>query len=345
MRPYDAQRWDGIRIAMAYIGTVIGAGFASGQEILQFFTRYGYPSFWAVLCSTLLFVIVGHRILAVGNRLGVRSFRGLTAAIFGPLSPAVDIYLGMAFLLLCGAMFAGAGALFYEQWGLPYQVGAILTAGAAMGVTIYGVRGILTVNSLLVPLIIVFNLVILVFVWRLNYNPVVSAGVKAGDIFPLIRTGITYASFNLILSIGVLAPMGGVLRDRKSLYTGSILGGCLLGGMLAAGNYSLLHFIPEVFHQEIPILHIVRRMGGAAVSLYALVIWFGVLTTAIANMFSVTSLMEEVFRLKKNAAVIIGTTLVGLLLCTLGFSNIVSWFYPVLGMIGFVLIVIMIICG
>lgn len=37
--------YDGFRIAMAYVGTVVGAGFATGQEIIQFFTCYGYSSF------------------------------------------------------------------------------------------------------------------------------------------------------------------------------------------------------------------------------------------------------------------------------------------------------------
>ena len=34
-----------IRIAGAYVAWVMGSGFATGQEILQFFTSYGYYSF------------------------------------------------------------------------------------------------------------------------------------------------------------------------------------------------------------------------------------------------------------------------------------------------------------
>lgn len=110
----------GLKIAMAYTGTVIGAGFASGQEILQFFTRFGYPSFLAILLSTALFILVGLKMLKVGSYLQVKSFRGITAHVFGPLSPLVDLYLCGAFLLLCGAMFAGAGAIFKEHFGRPF---------------------------------------------------------------------------------------------------------------------------------------------------------------------------------------------------------------------------------
>ena len=37
---------DTLRIAGVYVGTIIGAGYASGQEILQFFTGYGW---WGIV--------------------------------------------------------------------------------------------------------------------------------------------------------------------------------------------------------------------------------------------------------------------------------------------------------
>ena len=36
----------GLGIAMVLVGTVIGAGFASGAEIMAYFTRYGKRDFW-----------------------------------------------------------------------------------------------------------------------------------------------------------------------------------------------------------------------------------------------------------------------------------------------------------
>jgi hypothetical protein len=39
----------GMKCAFAYVGTVVGAGFASGQEILRFFTVYGGYSFEQII--------------------------------------------------------------------------------------------------------------------------------------------------------------------------------------------------------------------------------------------------------------------------------------------------------
>ena len=43
-------------IAAVFIGTVVGAGLASGKEITQFFTSFGLKSFlgilfWSLLCN------------------------------------------------------------------------------------------------------------------------------------------------------------------------------------------------------------------------------------------------------------------------------------------------------
>ena len=61
-------------IAFAYVGTVVGAGFASGQEVMSFFTIYGYKALWAILISSFLFTFVGTRILLLGMELKASSF-------------------------------------------------------------------------------------------------------------------------------------------------------------------------------------------------------------------------------------------------------------------------------
>jgi uncharacterized membrane protein YkvI len=333
---------DGFRIAMAYIGTVVGAGFATGQEILQFFTRFGYSSFWGILISVLLFIIVGRKILLYGSKLNAKSYGVLIDHIFGLASPLVNLYLAISFVLLCGAMFAGAGALFQEQWGIPYFAGAVLTAVLTLLVTLWGVRGVLTINTVIVPALVVFSILVFFHVVHQGHIPVVSLQDTPQEPFPIIRTGITYASFNLILSIGVLAPMGGAVKERKSLYLGSLLGGGILGALLLMGNYSLLQYMPEVFHREIPQLLIVQQMGGFFIAVYGLVVWLEIFTTAVGNLFAVHTIAQEKY---KTASILpaAGATAAGLILCGLGFSNIVSWFYPALGIIGFVLSAIILI--
>ena len=333
---------DGFRIAMAYIGTVVGAGFATGQEIMQFFTRFGIHSFWAILISALLFVLVGRSILLNGRRLNAKSYGSLADSIFGWAGSLVNLYLGITFILICGAMFAGAGALFQEQWGVPYMLGASATALLTLVVTLRGIKGVLAVNSIIVPLLVGFSLLIFCFVAGRGYSPAVSVDASPLDVFSLLRTGTTYASFNLVLSIGVLAPMGREPQSEKALSLGSILGGTVLGLLLVMGNYTLLCFIPEIYHREIPQLAAVSRMGSFFIIIYSLVVWAEIFTTAVGNLFSIHTVAQEKLRVSSPLPAV-AATVFGLIICMLGFSNIVSWFYPALGIIGFALSAILLV--
>lgn len=55
---------DTLRIAGAYVAYVIGSGFATGQEIVQFFTVYGIKGIAGMLVCTVLFAAMGSTLLA-----------------------------------------------------------------------------------------------------------------------------------------------------------------------------------------------------------------------------------------------------------------------------------------
>ena len=62
------------KVAATYIGTVVGAGFASGQEVLQFFSAYGMKGLFGIAVATLLFFIFGYTILIIGRAQKVTSY-------------------------------------------------------------------------------------------------------------------------------------------------------------------------------------------------------------------------------------------------------------------------------
>ena len=62
-----------LRIAATYIGIVVGAGFATGQELLQFFVIFGLQGFWGIVITTFLFIIFGFIIMELGYELNAKS--------------------------------------------------------------------------------------------------------------------------------------------------------------------------------------------------------------------------------------------------------------------------------
>ena len=54
------------KYAFAYTGIVVGAGFATGQEVLQFFTSYGLISIVGAILTGLIVMFVGRQAAKLG---------------------------------------------------------------------------------------------------------------------------------------------------------------------------------------------------------------------------------------------------------------------------------------
>ena len=55
-------------VAGAYVAWIMGSGFATGQEIFQFFTSYGYRSYIILAINLVGFLVVGITVLDAGQR-------------------------------------------------------------------------------------------------------------------------------------------------------------------------------------------------------------------------------------------------------------------------------------
>ncbi len=330
----------GIKIAFTYIGTVIGAGFASGQEILRFFSVYGAYSIYPILIATFLFILIGTKILKLGQKLNSRLFKETVKQIFGILSPFVSGYIVLAMILIGTAMLAGAGALFNEYAGIPFWVGAGLTAVAALIVVMSGIKGIMAINTWIIPLILAFNL--FVFGYTLQERGFMQRFTSTYNIslLDLIKSGVLYAAFNIILSIGVLSSAASQVKQPRALAVGGILGGAILGIMIFINDYSLRHHGPAIYDFEVPMLYIVYCMGPVISGLYTVVVWGAIFTTLIANLFSVSSVIHEVFKIPIGLSSLMITCLC-FVISFIGFSQIVTYIYPLLGIFGLALIVIL----
>ena len=113
-----------IQIAAVYVGTVVGAGFATGREIVEFFTKYGFYGLLGICVAGLLFIYFGTKVMLVAVRINARSYQDFNAYLFGN---RWALYInGLFFIMLfCvnAVMLSGAGSLFEEQLGMPKTVG------------------------------------------------------------------------------------------------------------------------------------------------------------------------------------------------------------------------------
>ncbi|MEB3100191.1 YkvI family membrane protein [Ferviditalea candida] len=328
-----------LQVGFTYIGTVVGAGFATGQEILQFFTQYGWMSTLAIAIACLLFVWIGTKLMLMAADIGARSYEDLNNHLFGETAGLwISLFTFVILFSITAVMLAGAGSVFVENLRLPYQAGLFFTLALTYIIIIKGIDGILAVNTVVVPMMLLFNLVLVAVTLDLptagNFIHLMS------DAHPgrILLSPFLYTAFNLGLAQAVLVPVGSTIKDPDILRKGGMAGGIGIGLLLLGGHFALAAHMPGITQYDIPMSSIVYRLGRVAQFLFVLVIFAEIFTTFIANIYGLTLQIRDKVKLTDRTIIL---TLLALcyLISQIGFKTLLSTLYPLFGWICMVWLV------
>lgn len=320
------------KIASVYIGTVVGAGFASGQEVLQFFNAYGTVGILGVVVSTFLFFFIGYSILMLGRNLKAKSHVDIVRFTNGDVCGSfIDVIITIFLFGGLSTMIAGAGAIFKEQFSILPIWGTLIMAVLTLLTVISGTKGVINAISYVVPFLIVS--VLFISIYSLLSNPVTSKEIQIasqlnGATPNWLVSAINYASYNLIIAIAVLTPMGAVTENKKKLFWGALLGAAGLGVSMIAIYFCIMTNITNVYAMEVPMIEIAYKISAVVKTLFAIVLFAEVYTTAVGNLYGF--IQRVPLKLSKTLLIVI-TTFFAFIIGQLGFSNMVKYLYPVVG--------------
>lgn len=312
-------------LAATYVGTVIGAGFASGQEIQVFFVRYGLRGLAGLVLAAIIFAGAGERALCHGAAHGRDSYYQTLSLIAGPLAPFFDLVLLFFLIVLSGVMLAGSGAL-CATFGCPSWCGVACTA--LLGLVVVGaeIPGLLTVNKIFVPCLLGIAVVVAL---RVPGNAHPAPHGVAG--LAWLPASLLYASYNTVLSLPVLTALGASHRDTAIIRAGSRYGAL---GLLAAGAliFTTLLRRPTGSLAEVPMAAIASNLGGPFGLLYTTVLWGEMFSTLVADVYGAATRMRQIFGGSRlfHAALAMG---LGSALSGLGFARLVRTAYPAFGLV------------
>lgn len=330
-----------VKVAVTYIGTVIGAGFASGQEILRFFTLFGLQGIWGLVFCTVLFAFLGVLLLFLGHRLNATSYREIIIFACGKrFGPAIDLLLSFFLFGALSVMLAGAGAVFAEQLGLPTLAGIVVTLVLSVITVFFGLSGIIRANLIVVPVMIVLGLAVSlpeVHLARVisvldSFSPVSQAAAPNW----LLSAGL-YMAFNLVLAMPVLAPLGKEIPSGRSLILGGLLGGTLLGVLALTMNLALLSTYPASAGYQVPMLMVAGESRPVLLYFYIFILWAEIFTTIIGNLFGLGARLTELTGCSYKKTVL-PMMLGALILSLLGFARLVTYLYPMFGYIAIIFV-------
>ncbi|MDD4801881.1 MAG: hypothetical protein PHF24_02885 [Syntrophomonas sp.] len=325
-----------LMLITGYLGAVIGAGFASGQEIVQFFVNYGNYGMKGVILATILFAVCGGLLLYLAHNHKIANYQDMLQYLLGyRLGRVVDFLLALFLFLGISTMLSASGAVFYEHLYLPKMLGIFLAYAVIVILLITGKKGLILSYNVLVPVKILLLLIIsgyaAIFLQGNQFESITyTLGEEYGRSWMI--ASILYVAYNFALALVVLTEYQ-TITNRHNGIVGAVLGGLILGMLVIVNYISLSKFLPTILHYEVPMLFIAGNISLTAKHIYTLVLWLGILTTAIANTYGFAQRFSRFTGLNYGLCLIVCMTM-ALPLSMQSFSSLVSIIYPIFGLLG-----------
>jgi len=318
-------------VAGLYVAGVVGAGFASGQELVVFFVRYGQAGLAGVIWSSLLLCAGTGLILEACARHGVGSYNGLLRAVDPKWSALWDSLYGIFLLVGTAVMFAGMAAA--SESILCREALRFGSAALVLFLLGRGARALLRVSAWIAPLLVLSLTALTLGHLGKGVTLFTARQVGAPALGSALEAGTLYACYNLGFAMTFLATSHHYLKTRKERWLLALLGPGILGGSMLLLCLALGTLEPAQLAQPYPLAGLLPGWRPWARGLYTVFLWSAMLTTAAANTLALTSRFAQLPKMQWGTAVLTAV-LLSLALSHLGFSQLVSVAYPILGLVG-----------
>ncbi len=328
-------------MAAVYVGTIIGAGFATGREIVEFFTRFGFIGLVGILISGYLFIFLGAKIMVKAHQIKAKSYEEFNEYLFGKwFSKFMNILMMLMLLGVTAVMLSGAGAVFEEQLEMNKQTGVLLSIFLGFIVMMIGMKGLFAVNTLVVPIMIIFNIsIMLANIFEPDFIESLLKIPHADDGWKAVISPFSYAAFNLAMAQAVLVPVAAQVKDIKTVKYGGILGGILLTIILISSHFTLI-MIPDVTSYEIPMAIVMKSMAGSLYGIYIFIIFGEIFTSIIGGVFGLEQQMANYWDGRRIFITLIIFVII-YLLSFFEYSQLLSYLYPLFGYLSLLFIILL----
>jgi uncharacterized membrane protein YkvI len=322
-----------IGLGAIYMGTVIGAGFATGQEIMSFFTVYGKQGLLGIALASALFFLLGYLVLLQSIRKQSQCLRDILLPLAGErLTLAFELMADVFCLAGYCIMLSGCGAVLEESWNLNYTMTIFLLSVFLIWCLSRELSGLAAANKLLLSVILALTIVI--GSACISDRQGISETSLQGEKGSWLMSSLLYVSYNGTLALVVLSSLGSY-TDR----VGAALGGAAIGAlgiMLMAGLMWFITWVnyPGLYGAQVPLLQVARPLGNLLFLSSVIVLLAAMITTALGLGFAFARSVSKRFGLSYKRAIYF--LLIGIPLAKYNFAALINTIYPFFGKLGII---------
>ena len=322
---------NGLKLAALYGAVILGAGFASGQELLQYFVGYGTSGIWGIIIAGVLFSLTGWAVLDICHQKNCSNYKQLMTQLVGKHLGLGMEWLAAAFLfVLFAAMLSAGGAMIEQATNTSFTIGVLVQAAVIFAMLWFDLEGMVRINGILTPVMVTGGIFIGLYTF---FNRTAGAFFQNSVVPVWVLSAVVYASYNMVPTFSVLSSASRLAVSRKDCMMGGLLGGAILTVLGICMALPLYLYFADIVAVEIPFLVIVIGYGHIFTFLYAALMLCAIVTTAAINAFAFVEWTRGYIKAPRRIQCA-ALTIVGIPAAFIGFSNIVAYIYPLFGLLG-----------
>lgn len=326
-----------LKVVFVIIGTLIGAGFASGQEVYLFFFSYGMKGLIGILISSIIIGVVIYSTFNILNKYKINTYKDFLNILIPKntkLKIIANFIINIFILITFFIMIAGFGAYFEQEIGINRLVGSLVLAIITFIVFMTSIKGVVKVNELLVPILIGFIFIIGIISIKNIHILNLENYVIRTNYTNFALSAVLYSSYNSILLIPVLITLNNYVKNKKQIFYISFIS-AIVTILLSVIIFLLLVRVDvEISKLEMPVVYVVSNMFKILRYIYGVIILGSIFTTAIS--LGVSFLQNTAKNKKGYTQISIIMCITSVIISKFGFSNLVSLLYPIFGYLGLI---------
>ena len=319
-------------ITLLIIGALIGAGFASGQEIYSFFYAYGSSGILGIIVTCSLIGLLIYKSLQIIYDNNIENYSEFLRVFIknDKVVAVINNIMNILLLVTFYIMIAGFGAYFQQEFEINKIIGSAILATLSAIVFFTSVKGVLKVSEFIVPVLLIFIIWIGgINLFTINMDTKVLA-VKSG----WLLSSISYCSYNMILLIPVLISIKKQIKYKSNIKYIALCCGILMMTMYMLIYMLLIRTDIEISTLEMPIVYVIRTFFAKYKVVYAFIILASIFTTAIS--IGIGFLQNISKNERSYPQFVIFMCITSLLVSKIGFSKLVNFLYPFFGYLGII---------
>ncbi len=349
-------------VASVWFGTHVGGGFATGNQVIQYFSQYGWTAAIFPVIAMGILAMVMYVAMSFAKLSGFDNYKDTFAALYPhpKMEILFEIFYIVIILAAVASAVAGAGEVMANFIGIEYVGAAKILCNVAIVavlvlLSVFGIKLVMAASTVLSVAILLITACVIFSGLTTDMDAVVAQYLAVNNLEPAVYTDnlfgsiwsgiIVYAAFQCVS----IAPMIAASSELtlKGIKRSVFLGWVMNGGALAASGYMLSKWYPVLKALQaagvtgftnalgIPNQTILNIAGIRLILvLFSLLLFCAFVSTCVTLVYTMVQRFQKmclpnVIKSEKVRSAVVGfiVILICFALSLLGLSNIIKYAY------------------